>query len=62
MANYFESGFTMLQELAKDKAKDKAEQNKKLEELKDVYDEKFRVCEDDKVCTRRLIDAYSDCD
>lgn len=62
MANYFESGFTMLQELAKDKAKDKAEQNKKLEELRDVYDEKFRVCEDDKVCTRRLIDAYSDCD
>jgi len=58
MANYFESGFTMLKELAKDKA----EQNKKLEELKDIYDEKFRVCEDDKVCTRRLIDAYSDCD
>ena len=58
MASYFESGFTVLKELAKDKA----EQNKKLEELKDVYDEKFRVCEDDKECTKRLIHAYSDCD
>ena len=58
MASYFESGFTVLKELAKDKA----EQDKKLEELKDVYDEKFRVCEDDKVCVNRLIDAYSDCD
>ena len=48
--------------MLKELAKDKAEQNKKLEELKDVYDEKFRVCEDDKVCARRLIDAYSDCD
>jgi len=58
MASYFESGFTVLKELAKDKA----EQDKKLEELKNVYDEKFRVCEDDKECTKRLIDAYSDCD
>ena len=58
MASYFESGFTVMKELAKDKA----EKDKKLEELKDVYDEKFRVCENDKVCTRRLIDAYSDCD
>ena len=58
MTSYFESGFRVLKELAKDKA----EQNKKLEELKDVYDEKFRVCEDDKECTKRLIDAYSDCD
>lgn len=58
MASYFESGFTVMKELAKDKA----EQDKKLEQLKDVYDEKFRVCEDDKECTRRLIDAYSDCD
>ena len=56
MANYFESGFTMLQELAKDK------QNEKLEQLRDIYDEKFRVCEGDKKCTMRLIDAYSDCD
>ena len=58
MASYFESGFTVLKELAKDKA----EQDKKLEELKNVYDEKFRICEDDKECTKRLIDAYSDCD
>ena len=58
MASYFESGFTVMKELAKDKA----EQDRKLEQLKDVYDEKFRVCEDDKECTRRLIDAYSDCD
>lgn len=58
MASYFESGFTVMKELAKDKA----EQDKKLEQLKDVYDEKFRVCENDKECTRRLIDAYSDCD
>ena len=58
MASYFESGFTVLKELAKDKAK----QDKNLEELKDVYDEKFRICEDDKECTKRLIDAYSDCD
>lgn len=58
MASYFESGFTVMKELAKDKA----EQDKKLEDLKDVYDEKFRICEDDKECTRRLIDAYSDCD
>jgi len=58
MASYFESGFTVLKELAKDKA----EQDKKLEELKNVYDEKFRVCEDNKECTKRLIDAYSDCD
>lgn len=56
MASYFESGFTVLKELAKDK------QEQDLEKLKDIYDEKFRVCEDDKVCTRRLIDAYSDCD
>lgn len=58
MASYFESGFTVLKALAEDKEK----QNKKLEELKDVYDEKFRICENDKECTRRLIDAYSDCD
>lgn len=58
MASYFESGFTVMKELAKDKA----EQDKKLEELKEVYDDRFRVCEDDKACTRRLIDAYSDCD
>ena len=57
MASYFESGFTVLKALAEDK-----EKQNKLEELKDVYDEKFRICEDDKECTRRLIDAYSDCD
>lgn len=56
MASYFESGFTVLKELAKEK------QNKNLEQLKDVYDEKFRVCENDKDATKRLIDAYSDCD
>jgi len=58
MASYFESGFTVLKELANDKKK----QNEELENLKDVYDEKFRICENDKECTRRLIDAYSDCD
>lgn len=57
MASYFESGFTVLKALAEDK-----EKQNKLEELKDVYDEKFRICENDKECTRRLIDAYSDCD
>lgn len=58
MASYFESGFTVLKELAKDKK----QQEEKLEELRNVYDERFRVCEDDKECTKRLIDAYSDCD
>ena len=58
MASYFESGFTVLKELAKDKA----EQDKKLEELRDVYDDMFDACKDDKACTRRFIDAYSDCD
>lgn len=58
MASYFESGFTVLKELAKDKAK----QEDKLEELRDIYDEMFDACKGDKTCTRRFIDAYSDCD
>lgn len=58
MASYFESGFTVLKELAKDKAK----QEEKLEELRDIYDEMFDACKGDKTCTRRFIDAYSDCD
>lgn len=58
MASYFESGFTVLKELAKDKAK----QEEKLEELRDIYDEMFDVCKGDKTCTRRFIDAYTDCD
>lgn len=58
MASYFESGFTVLKELAKDKK----QQEEKLEELRDVYDDMFDACKDDKACTRRFIDAYSDCD
>ena len=58
MASYFESGFTVLKELAKDKAK----QEEKLEELRYIYDEMFDACKGDKTCTRRFIDAYSDCD
>lgn len=58
MASYFESGFTVLKELAKDKAK----QEEKLEELRDIYDEMFDACKGDKTCTRRFIDAHSDCD
>jgi len=57
MASYFESGFTALTELAKEKQKEK-----NLEDLKDTYDAKFRICEDDKVCTQRMIEAFSDCD
>jgi len=57
MASYFESGFTALTELAKEKQKEK-----NLEDLKDVYDDKFRICEDDKECTQRMIEAFSDCD
>lgn len=57
MASYFESGFTALTELAKEKQKEK-----NLEDLKDVYDDKFRICEDDKACTQRMIEAFSDCD
>lgn len=58
MASYFESGFTVLKELAKDK---KA-QEERLEELRDIYDDMFDACKGDKACTRRFIDAYSDCD
>jgi hypothetical protein len=58
MASYFESGFTVLKELAKDK---KA-QEEKLEELRDIYDDMFDACKGDKACTKRFIDAYSDCD
>ena len=58
MASYFESGFTVLKELAKDKK----QQEEKLEELRDIYDDMFDACKDDKACTRRFIDAYSDCD
>ena len=60
MASYFESGFTVLKELAKDK--ELKDQEERLEELRNLYDERFRICEDDKECTKRLIDAYSDCD
>ena len=49
MANYFESGFTMLQELAREK------QKKQVNSDKDI-------CAGDKDCTHRLIDAMSDCD
>lgn len=58
MASYFESGFTVLKELAKDKK----QQEEKLEELRDIYDDMFDACKDDKACTMRFIDAYSDCD
>lgn len=61
MASYFESGFTALTELAKEKQKEK-QKEKNLEDLKDVYDDKFRICEDDKACTQRMIEAFSDCD
>lgn len=53
MASYFESGFTVLKELAKEK---------QLENLKDIYDEKFRICETNKISTDRLVAAFSDCD
>jgi hypothetical protein len=52
MANYFESGFTMLKELAAEKQKQNNLNN----------DVKKDVCGDDKKCTQRLIDAMSDCD
>ena len=60
MVSYFESGFTVLKELAKDKAL--KDQEERLEELRDIYDDMFDACKGDKACTRRFIDAYSDCD
>lgn len=63
MANYHQTGFHTLQELAKTK------QAEKLEELKQVYDDKFRIeypCEKtdkDTVsdCTQRWVESQGDC-
>ena len=65
MASYFESGFTVLKELAKEK------KEKETLEVDDALsagvaalapDDAIVVCKDDKECTKRMIDAYSDCD
>lgn len=58
MANYFESGFTMLQELAKKKLAEKKSQSSKKSEH-EVFEE---ACEHDNKCAHRFIDASSDCD
>ena len=57
MANYFESGFTMLKELAAEKQKEKQMKNK-VKADQDFVDE----CAKDKNCTHRFIDAMTDCD
>ena len=57
MANYFESGFTMLKELAAEKQKEK-QLKKKSNAEKNFID----GCAKDKSCTHRFIDAMADCD
>jgi hypothetical protein len=57
MANYFESGFTMLKELAAEKQKEK-QLKKKSNAEKNFINE----CAKDKSCTHRFIDAMADCD
>ena len=65
MASYFESGFTVLKELSKEK------KEKETLEVDDAIsagvaalapDDAVIVCKDDKKCTQRYIEAYSDCD
>lgn len=64
MASYFESGFTVLKELAKQKKQETLEVDDAISAGVAALapDDAIIVCKDDKECTKRMIDAYSDCD
>ena len=59
MANYFQTGFTALQELAKE---EKNKKNKKDDKGHYIGLDNENVCDDkDPECNRRFIEASGDC-